>query len=208
MRGLHDKVFIDNYFIEATMLNGKQISRIYANPLRQRILAHVGKAGPCTQTEVARALDMAAASARHHLLKLQAAGFVLQRKTRKGPHGITELLFEAPKTSKGRKPMQWSTKHGTHEDFAMRKLNLDDVLETHRVGSRIIMRDPAAFFAINNLEIDATREELVALRDRIKALLIDFAQKLPSPAKRKPGQKLEHCKLHLGIYPAHAQSTV
>ena len=192
--------------MDAAMLNGDQISFAYAHPLRQRILAQLSQ-GPATQTEIARMLDMAPASARHHLHKLMAAGFVTQRKTRKGPHGITEKLFETPKSSKGKTPMKWATKHGSRADLTMRKLNLDDVLETHRVGSRIIMRDPAAFFGLFTLEVAATRDELAELRDRVHAMVTEFESNLPPPQKRAKDQKLEHCKLHFGIYPSHPAST-
>ena len=184
------------------MPSGAEISRVYAHPLRQRILEHLRKAGPCTQTELARALDMAPASARHHLLRLVHAGFAAQAKTRIGPHGITERLFEVRKSAKGKR-LRWSTRHGSAEDLAMRKLSLDEVLEVHRVGSRIILRDPKAFFSIQNAEVRATREELRRLRNCLQAALAEFLGGLPAEAKRPQGQELQSCRIHVGLYPDH-----
>ncbi len=85
----------------------------------------------------------------------------------------------------------------------MRKLNLDQVLEVHRVGSRIILRDPKAFFCIHNAEVRATREELVRLQHCLQGALEEFMGRLPAESKRPTGQELQSCRIHVGIYPDH-----
>jgi DNA-binding transcriptional ArsR family regulator len=180
-----NKLFID--------MDTERKARIYLHPLRQKILERLKNHGPLTQTEAARAVDTAPASARFHLLLLLKAGFIARAGTRPGPKGITEKLFRiaAPKR---RKPM-FSTRHGTSEDRRMRKLALDEVAETHRAGSRIILRTPARFFGLASFDLAASPEELRQLNKELMAIVKRFAR------GRDARGSTERCRVQLGFYP-------
>jgi predicted ArsR family transcriptional regulator len=172
------------------------------HPLRQKIVALLRKHGPMTQTELARAIDAAPASARHHLLRLVRGGFVAPAGTRPGPKAITEKLFRVLiQPEKQMQKLKLATKHGTAKDFEMRKMHLDQVAEAHRVGERVIMRDPQTFFSINQSELAATPEKLRELRDLLKQTVVGFLAGLDRPAK---GEAVQRVSLNMNMYPAHA----
>ncbi len=181
-----------------TAVADTQFIKVYAHPLRQKLLRALEQHGPGTQTELAALLDTAPASARHHLHRLLAVGLVRKAGTRPGPKGITEILFAANPKKKG-KNMRFATRHNTPDDLAMRKLRLDEVLETHRVGSRIIMRQPQRFFGLYSVDVSLPPAKLRELQAVLSRAATDF---LANAGNDPQG---ETCTLHLGIYPRHGQ---
>lgn len=98
-------------------------------------------------------------------------------------------------------PLTFATKHGSAKDLEMRKLSLDSVAEIHRVGARIIEREPERFFGIHTQEITATPEALRALRDALKATLAGFMAGLAEP---REGEKVERATVCINFYPHSA----
>ena len=172
-------------------------ARIYLHPLRRKVMDYLEKEGPSTQTEIARALDMAPASASFHLRQLSRGGFARSAGTRPGPKGIVERLFKLPAR---RKDMGFRTPHGSTEDRLMRKVALDEVIETHRVGSRIILREPTRYFALASYEAMASASELRQLNRALRGALAEFARGHPI---RRVGKDTEPCRIQLGFYPQH-----
>lgn len=172
--------------------------KVYAHPLRQKLLRALEQHGPSTQTELASLIDAAPASARHHLHQLADVGLVRRAGTRPGPKGITEILFAATTQKKG-KTMHFATRHGTPDDLVMRKLRLNEVLETHRVGSRIIMRQPQRFFGLYSMDVSLPPAKLRELQSVLSRAARDFLAKWGNDSNG------EACTLHLGIYPRHEQ---
>lgn len=164
------------------------------HPVRIKLADLLRKRGPMTQTELARAIDAEPASARYHLLRLVRAGFVAEAGTRPGPKAITERLFRYVKPEQ---PVSMATAHGSAEDLRMRKLNLASVAEIHRVGARIIEREPQRFFGIRTVDLRATPERLRALRDALEHTLNGF---LAAQGESGEGEPVTLC---LNFYPRH-----
>ncbi|MBI2923833.1 MAG: helix-turn-helix transcriptional regulator [Planctomycetes bacterium] len=168
-------------------------ARTALHPLRRRIVALLARRGPLTQTEVARAVGAAPASARFHILRLLRAGFIRQAGTRRGPKGITEILFRA---TRGKKAPRFRTAHGTKEDFEMRKLSLDEHREIHRAGGRIVLAEPGRFFGLLSWNVRATPAALRRLTRRLGRVVERFRRE---PAGRR--SRRERVSIAIGLYP-------
>lgn len=184
-----------------TQIDQQERVRTWFHPLRIKIVELLRARGPMTQTELARAIDANTASARYHLLRLVRAGFVEPAGTRPGPKAITEKLFRHIPQESTKEALTFSTMHGTAKDLEMRKLSLDGVAEIHRVGARIIEREPERFFGIHTQEITATPEKLRALRDALKATLAGFVAGQQAPGE---GENVERATVCINFYPRSA----
>ncbi|MBK8207685.1 MAG: helix-turn-helix domain-containing protein [Planctomycetes bacterium] len=184
-----------------TPIDQQERIRTWFHPLRIKIVELLRARGSMTQTELARAIDANTASARYHLLRLVRAGFVEHAGTRPGPKAITEKLFRHIQQEPTMEPLTFATKHGTAQDREMRRLSLDSVTEIHRVGARIIQREPQRFFGIHTQEITATPEKLRALRDALKATLAGFIAGLEAPGE---DEKIERATVCINFYPHSA----
>ncbi len=182
----------------STQIDHQERIRTWFHPVRIKIVGLLRARGPMTQTELARAVDANTASARYHVLRLVRAGFVEHAGTRPGPKAITEKLFRHVQQAPSMEPLTFSTKHGSAKDLEMRKLTLDSVTEVHRVGARIIEREPERFFGINTQQITTTPEKLRALRDALKATLTGFMAGLEAP---KVDEAVESVYLCINFYP-------
>lgn len=160
--------------------------RTWFHPVRLKLVDLLRTRGPMTQTELARLIDAAPASARYHLMRLVKAGFVEQSGTRPGPKGITEKLFTNVRRETGEEELIMETQIGSAKDKQMRELNLDHVREVHRLGKRIIMREPDRYFSINTADIKAPPEKLRELRETLNRAMKDFIATLPQDSEGEP----------------------
>ncbi|MEK7469345.1 MAG: helix-turn-helix domain-containing protein [Planctomycetota bacterium] len=176
------------------MENAPLLAGALSSPARSRLLALLRERGPSTQTELAREIDAAPATAAYHLRRLEAAGLARQAGTRPGPRGTVERLFSI--STRGRR-MRFVTRHGTKEDQIMRRSSLSEVLDIHRVATRAILREPGRFFGLSTSRVSATPAQFRSLHRRIGALLKTFAR----GRERAPKTGEERCAAHFGLYP-------
>lgn len=169
------------------------LARTATHPLRRKILSLLARRGPLTQTETARAVGAAPASARFHILRLLKAGFVKKAGTRRGPKGITELLFRA---ARGKGAPRFRTAHGTKEDRDMRQLALEEHREMHRAGARIVLEKPERFFGLLSWNLRATPAALRRLTRRLGRVVERFRAE---PAGRR--SRRERVAVAIGVYP-------
>lgn len=170
-----------------------KLARTALHPLRRKIVALLVRRGPLTQTETARAVGAAPASARFHIQRLMRAGFVKKAGTRRGPKGITELLFRA---TSGKRAPRFRTAHGTKEDRDMREQVLDEHREIHRAGARIVLEKPERFFGLLSWNVRATPAALRRLTRRLGRVVERF--------RREPAGRLnrrERVSIAIGLYP-------
>ena len=76
----------------------------------------------------------------------------------------------------------------------MRKIVLDEHAETHRAGSRIILRESSRYFGLADYDLTGSREELHNL-DRVLRRTIE---RFSSRSGKGVG---ERCRIQLGFYP-------
>ena len=168
------------------------LARALCHPLRNKVLDLLARKGAMTQTEVGRELDAAPATARHHLLVLAKAGLVRPAGTRPGPRGIVERLFKAgPKRLRS-----FSTPRGTPEERMMREGLHAEVLESHRVGARIVRKEPARFYSLGRWDFEGSPSDLRRLFKAVGKAV----NRVRAGAWRKL-KGAEAVSVYFGIYP-------
>ena len=177
------------------MNNALVLARALSSPVRSRLLDLLRKRGRSTQTELAREIDAAPATAAFHLRKLESAGLARRAGTRPGPRGTVERLFAV--SARGRR-LRFVTRHGTPEDLLMRRSSLSEVLDIHRTASRAILREPGRYFGLSTTLISAAPAQFRRLHRSLDALLKAFAR----GRERAPRTGEERCAVHVGLYPA------
>ena len=156
------------------------VEKAVSHPLRMKIIVKLAGNGECTQTEVAKEVDAATASVRHHLRVLERAGLVSLTGTRPGPKGITEKLF-----SINRDKME-IVKKGSKE--AKNVGMFRHISEAIRVGQRMLAKDEGAAEGGFLHEVEASPDDLLKLLQSWRRALdrLDEAQvKSPKGAKHE-----------------------
>jgi hypothetical protein len=176
------------------------LERVIFNPICVKILRFLAERGKATQTEVAREIDCAPASARHYLLRMARVGMVAIDGTRPGPKGIIERLFEIPKDAAGNPVV---TSGGAAEQAQNLELRLNTVLESHRVARRILRKDPNRSWGMSYSDLELSPREMARLGAALAETAKDFVKKLPKKTGEAPGDRRQHLRHMVVFFPQH-----
>jgi DNA-binding transcriptional ArsR family regulator len=162
--------------------------RALAHPLRQRLYEQLVLFGPLTATELAERVDDTPSNCSWHLRKLAA-------------HGFAE---EAPRGAGRQRPWQaataglrWQDDAGDEDvrragDALSRMMLERELQRLHDARQRLPTDDEAWREAAETTQslLWLTAEELAAVNDEVRRLLLSTVDRLEHPDRRPPGSRL------------------
>jgi predicted ArsR family transcriptional regulator len=178
----------------------KEMDRVITSPICGKIVKCLLEKGPMTQTEIAREIDAAPASARYHLLKLVKVGTVVRDGDRPGPKGITEKLYEI--AAEGDDSVLTVTKRQeSQQDIEQRMFA--ELTESIRVANRILAKESKRSWGMNHVSLELTGREMLEMSAALNKLVVGLRKKFSSRRSRKSNAKRQRVCLYLAALPEH-----
>ncbi len=178
----------------------REMDRVITSPICGKIVKCLIEKGPMTQTEIAREIDAAPASARYHLLKLVKVGTVVRDGDRPGPKGITEKLYEI--ATEGDDSTLTITKLSeTQQDIEERMFA--ELNESIRVANRILAKESRCSWGMNNFSLELTGREMMEVSVALNKLAGGLRKKYSGKRRRKSKAKRKWVRLYLAALPEH-----
>jgi len=178
----------------------REFDRIVASPICGKIVKCLIEKGPMTQTEIAREIDAAPASARYHLLKLVKVGTVVRDGDRPGPKGITEKLYEI--ATEGDDSVLTVTKLSeSRQDMEERMFA--ELGESVRVANRILAKESRRSWGMTNFSLELSGREMMELSVAFNKLVIGLRKKYSGKRRRNSKTERRWVRVYLAALPEH-----
>ncbi|HLS46287.1 MAG TPA: helix-turn-helix domain-containing protein [Ornithinicoccus sp.] len=158
--------------------------RAMAHPLRLDLIEFLGTSGPATAAECGRQLGSTQASCSYHLRQLARYGFVEQAEervdSRERPWQLTDL------------EQRWSGAERSPATDELERVfvqrEADRILAWHSESARQPEDWQDASF-VGGATVPLTAEELLRVRDELRAVLEPYVARLADPAHRPDGHR-------------------